>query len=209
MSMLYPAGDPLYAKLRPNLALSGGHAVPRGRAPAWHPALAALAQLHSEGKVTALPAIGYDHPDQSHFTSRHYWEVGATDTELRTGWLAATSTRSDGRQPAPGPLAHGAARADARHHPCPGGRDRRARPVHLRHLGRLGPGRGPHAGDARRLRRAASDRPGAPDREPGRGQSDRLRDSSSPSPTRRSSSRRSPIRRRATASRSTWPGWRR
>jgi len=25
--------------------------------------------------------------DQSHFTSRHYWEVGATDTDLRTGWL--------------------------------------------------------------------------------------------------------------------------
>ena len=34
-----------------------------------------------------LPAIGYDHPDQSHFTSRHYWEVGATDPRLLTGWL--------------------------------------------------------------------------------------------------------------------------
>ena len=34
-----------------------------------------------------LPAVGYDHPDQSHFTSRHFWEVGATDTRLLTGWL--------------------------------------------------------------------------------------------------------------------------
>jgi uncharacterized protein (DUF1501 family) len=34
-----------------------------------------------------LPAVGYDHPDQSHFTSRHYWEVGALDPHLRTGWL--------------------------------------------------------------------------------------------------------------------------
>ena len=34
-----------------------------------------------------LPAIGYTHPDQSHFTSRHYWEVGALDAQLRTGWL--------------------------------------------------------------------------------------------------------------------------
>jgi uncharacterized protein (DUF1501 family) len=87
MSMLYPAGDPLYAKLRPNLALSGGQPFAEDARLAWHPALAPLAQLHSEGKVTALPAIGYDHPDQSHFTSRHYWEVGATDTELRTGWM--------------------------------------------------------------------------------------------------------------------------
>ena len=85
--MLYPAGDPLYAKLRPTLALSGGQAFSEDARLAWHPALAPLAQLHTEGKVTALPAIGYDHPDQSHFTSRHYWEVGATDTELRTGWM--------------------------------------------------------------------------------------------------------------------------
>ena len=28
------------------------------------------------GKITVLPAIGYDDPNQSHFTSRHYWEVG-------------------------------------------------------------------------------------------------------------------------------------
>ena len=87
MSMLYPSGDPLYAKLRPNLALSGGQPFTDDTRLSWHPALAPLAQLHSEGKVTALPAIGYDHPDQSHFTSRHYWEVGATDTELRTGWM--------------------------------------------------------------------------------------------------------------------------
>jgi uncharacterized protein (DUF1501 family) len=37
--------------------------------------------------VTVLPAVGYTHADQSHFTSRHYWEVGATETSLRTGWL--------------------------------------------------------------------------------------------------------------------------
>ena len=34
-----------------------------------------------------MPAIGYTNADQSHFTSRHYWEVGATSVNLRTGWL--------------------------------------------------------------------------------------------------------------------------
>ena len=34
-----------------------------------------------------FPAIGYSHPDQSHFTSRHFWEVGALDPQAGTGWL--------------------------------------------------------------------------------------------------------------------------
>ncbi len=34
-----------------------------------------------------LPAVGYTNADQSHFTSRHYWEVGDTDARLQTGWL--------------------------------------------------------------------------------------------------------------------------
>ena len=87
MSMLYPAGDPLYKKLRPSLALSGGQAFTEDPSLFWHPSLSPLAQLHAEGKVTTLPAIGYDHPDQSHFTSRHYWEVGAVLTDLQTGWM--------------------------------------------------------------------------------------------------------------------------
>lgn len=87
MSMLYPGGDPLYQKLRPSLALSGGQAFTEDTRLSWHPSLSPLAQLHAEGKVTALPAIGYDHPDQSHFTSRHYWEVGAVLTDLQTGWM--------------------------------------------------------------------------------------------------------------------------
>ena len=53
----------------------------------WHPAAAPLARLHDAGKVTVFPGIGYTSPDMSHFTSRHYWEVGATETALVTGWL--------------------------------------------------------------------------------------------------------------------------
>jgi uncharacterized protein (DUF1501 family) len=53
----------------------------------WHPSAAGLATLHGEGKVSVLPAIGYDHPDQSHFTSRHYWEVGTLDSNANLGWM--------------------------------------------------------------------------------------------------------------------------
>ena len=89
LSMLYPAGDAQYTALRPTLALAPEVGLPFAEDPSlhWHPSLAPLAELHGEGKVSAIPAIGYTNADQSHFTSRHYWEVGATDAHLRTGWM--------------------------------------------------------------------------------------------------------------------------
>ena len=37
--------------------------------------------------MSVMPAVGYEHPDQSHFVSRHFYEVGALDPALGTGWL--------------------------------------------------------------------------------------------------------------------------
>jgi uncharacterized protein (DUF1501 family) len=89
LSVLYPALDPQYRKLRPRLALDPAAGVPFSEDTRlhWHPSLNPVATLHGEGKVSVLPAVGYTHPDQSHFTSRHFWEVGATDADLTSGWL--------------------------------------------------------------------------------------------------------------------------
>jgi uncharacterized protein (DUF1501 family) len=89
LSMLFPAADPLYRTYRPRLALPADAGVPftEDSRLRWHPSLTSLAQLHDEGKVTVLPGVGYTDANQSHFTSRHYWEVGATSERLRTGWL--------------------------------------------------------------------------------------------------------------------------
>lgn len=89
LSLLYPIGDPRYRKLRDSLALKPDDG-PRFRSDArlhWHPSLKPLAALHARGRLTVFPAIGYSHPDQSHFTSRHFWEVGALDPKSGTGWL--------------------------------------------------------------------------------------------------------------------------
>jgi uncharacterized protein (DUF1501 family) len=89
LSLLAPVGDSLYAGLRPTLAVSpeAGTAFSEDDRLRWHPAASGLAALHGEGKVTAFPAIGYDSPNQSHFTSRHFWEIGEVQTGARTGWL--------------------------------------------------------------------------------------------------------------------------
>ena len=55
----------------------------------WHPSAQGLRELWDDAGVgvAVAPAIGYDSPNQSHFTSRHFWEVGATDPNATTGWL--------------------------------------------------------------------------------------------------------------------------
>ena len=89
LSVLAPVGDPNYRKLRPKLALSDSEGTPFGEDARlrWHPSAAGMATLHGEGKATVMPAIGYDHPDQSHFNSRHFWEVGALQPRLLSGWM--------------------------------------------------------------------------------------------------------------------------
>jgi uncharacterized protein (DUF1501 family) len=89
LSVLAPVGDPRYAACRPTLGLDAASTTPFAEDPTlhWHPAAAPLATLHGEGKLSVAPGIGYDHPDQSHFTSRHYWEVGALDPRAGDGWM--------------------------------------------------------------------------------------------------------------------------
>jgi uncharacterized protein (DUF1501 family) len=89
MSVLYPNSDPLYSQYRTDLAIpaAAGPVFSEDPALSWHPLAAPLAQLHDEGKVSVMPTIGYTDPNQSHFTSRHYWEVGATQADLLTGWM--------------------------------------------------------------------------------------------------------------------------
>src|SRR5688572_13494196 len=78
LSLLAPTGDPRYATLRPQLALPADagwqfDADPRLR---WHPSAAGLKELWDDPGVgvAVAPAIGYASPNQSHFTSRHFWE---------------------------------------------------------------------------------------------------------------------------------------
>src|ERR1700719_1082463 len=89
LSVLAPVKEAKYHELRPALARQEGEGqlFKEDENLMWPPQAAGLAQLHAEGKVTVFPAIGYDPPDESHFTSRHYWEVGELNGAVGTGWL--------------------------------------------------------------------------------------------------------------------------
>ena len=89
LSVLAPVGEARYKELRPVLGLQegAGKVFTEDQTLMWHPAAGGLAELHEEGKVTVFPAIGYEPSEESHFTSRHYWEVGQLDANARSGWM--------------------------------------------------------------------------------------------------------------------------
>lgn len=87
LSVLAPHADPRYLQLRSSLRVSGGSTFTEDPRLMWHPAASALATLHAQGKVSVAPAMGYTSPNQSHFTSRHFWETGTLNVQERTGWM--------------------------------------------------------------------------------------------------------------------------
>jgi uncharacterized protein (DUF1501 family) len=91
LSLLAPVADARYVALRPTLRMAPGAGPAFDGDPQlqWHPSAQGLKELWDDVGVgvAVAPAIGYASPNQSHFTSRHFWEVGATDPNATTGWL--------------------------------------------------------------------------------------------------------------------------
>ncbi len=92
LNVLYPGNNSAYIAKRPTIKLPpSANVFAEDSNLFWHPAALPLKRLHesvgTSAKVSVLPAVGYTNADQSHFTSRHYWEVGDTDAFLSTGWL--------------------------------------------------------------------------------------------------------------------------
>jgi uncharacterized protein (DUF1501 family) len=87
LNVLAPINDSTYQSLRPSLALPSGLGFSEDSDLFWHPSAASLRTLHGEDKVSVFPAIGYTSPNQSHFTSRHYYEIGEVEVGTNTGWL--------------------------------------------------------------------------------------------------------------------------
>ena len=89
LSLLAPVDDPTYQTLRPTLKLAPNPALTFAGDPQlqWHSAATPLKTLHEQNQMTVIPAIGYSSPNQSHFTSRHFYEVGELNESGQVGWL--------------------------------------------------------------------------------------------------------------------------
>jgi uncharacterized protein (DUF1501 family) len=89
LALLAPVEDARYQTLRPQLKMAPDPTLAFRDDPRlqWHAGAQPLKQLHEDDKLCVIPAIGYSSPNQSHFTSRHFYEVGELNESGQVGWL--------------------------------------------------------------------------------------------------------------------------
>ena len=87
LSVIPPIGDPDYAKLRPQLAIPSGLALPAGGIFGLHPALAPLKPFYDSGQLGIVHAAGQPNGVRSHFQDEAELERAAPGTSVATGWI--------------------------------------------------------------------------------------------------------------------------
>ncbi|MFN0160197.1 MAG: DUF1501 domain-containing protein [Burkholderiales bacterium] len=95
LNTVVPFADPLYASLRPRLALKREEVVQLSERAGLHPALEPLLPTWRSGHMAIVEGLGYPEPNLSHFRSIEIWDTASrADEYLQQGWLArAFATR--------------------------------------------------------------------------------------------------------------------
>lgn len=88
LNTVVPFADPLYRKLRPNLAVSADQVLRLDERTGLHPALEPLMPAFSEGQLAVVQGVGYEQANRSHFRSIEIWDTGSgPDVMSGEGWL--------------------------------------------------------------------------------------------------------------------------
>jgi uncharacterized protein (DUF1501 family) len=89
LNTVIPFEDPLYAQLRPRLAVPREKVLHLNHELGLHPALAPLMPLWKEHEMAVVLGLGYPKPNHSHFRSIEIWETASdSDEVLEQGWVA-------------------------------------------------------------------------------------------------------------------------
>ena len=89
LNMVAPVADPLYRRLRPNLAIAQDAGLPLKDGLAFNPVMKPLMSSWQGGDLAILRGIGYPQPNRSHFRSIEIWETASNSEEtLQDGWIA-------------------------------------------------------------------------------------------------------------------------
>ncbi len=101
LNTVVPWADPLYAQLRPSLALRPDEVLPLDARTGLHPELRALMPLWNKGELAIIQGVGYPQPNLSHFRSIEIWETASGAQEyLAEGWVARAMKAGQGSRAA-------------------------------------------------------------------------------------------------------------
>ncbi len=88
LNTVVPYQDGRYYTVRPTLAIQPDTVLPLTAELGLHPALTALADLWTAGRLAVIESVGYDHPSLSHFEAMDIWQTADPERGRRSGWLA-------------------------------------------------------------------------------------------------------------------------
>lgn len=91
LNTIVPAGDRLYRKARPGLALNSSQLLPLQSGLGMHEALKPLHGLWEKKQLAIVQGVGYEHPNRSHFQSADIWHGAGAHTP--DGWLGRLAAR--------------------------------------------------------------------------------------------------------------------
>ena len=89
LNTVIPYANPLYAQLRPRIAIPRDQVLQLTDQESLHPALQPLMALWQTKELAIVQGLGYPNPNLSHFRSIEIWDTASKSEEyLDAGWLA-------------------------------------------------------------------------------------------------------------------------
>ncbi len=89
LNTVVPFADPVYAQLRPTIAVATGDVLRLDERTGLHPQLRPLLALWEQDQLAIVQGVGYPQPNLSHFRSIEIWDTASNSGEyLADGWLA-------------------------------------------------------------------------------------------------------------------------
>ena len=86
LNTVVPFTDPVYRKVRSNIALSSSQVLPFSSSLAFNAAMPSIRELFARRKVAIVQGVSYPNPNLSHFTSMAIWQT-ASLTGSNSGWI--------------------------------------------------------------------------------------------------------------------------
>ncbi len=89
LNTVIPYANPLYAQLRPRIAIARDQVLQLTEQEGLHPSLQPLLPLWQNKELAIVQGLGYPNPNLSHFRSIEIWDTASkSDEYLEAGWLA-------------------------------------------------------------------------------------------------------------------------
>ena len=95
LNTVIPFANPLYAELRPKLAIARDQVLQLDAQTGLHPAMQSLMPMWQNEELAIVQGLGYPNPNLSHFRSIEIWDTASKSEEyLDAGWLARVFAQS-------------------------------------------------------------------------------------------------------------------